>query len=63
MITKCQAWFKASGNIKTPVIMDGRAFFSDDGGNLYAVDLKNGQAIWKAAFLPCHRQWGHLFSG
>ena len=29
--------------------MEGRAFFSDDGGNLYAVDLKNGQAIWKTA--------------
>jgi outer membrane protein assembly factor BamB len=29
--------------------MDGLAFFSDEGGNLYTVDLKNGQVIWKAA--------------
>src|SRR5262249_49622290 len=39
----------ASDRIRRVGIMDDRAFFSDRSGNLYAVDLKNGKAIWKAA--------------
>src|SRR5215475_15987132 len=50
--------FTASRNIRTPAIMDGRAFFGDRGGDLYAVDLKNGQAIWKAA--KKHKVGSHL---
>jgi len=41
--------FTTPSNIRTPAILDGRAFFSDASGNLHAVDLKTAQAIWKAA--------------
>src|SRR5690606_31050479 len=36
-------------NWATPVVGDGRAFFADSGGTLWAIDAASGDVLWSAA--------------